>query len=141
MAILLLPWRPWSTSQKLEAIDGPKVDLTDLTALIPTRNEAETIEAIITGLKAQGPGLHILIVDDRSADNTVKVAKRCANQNVTVIKGKPLPEGWSGKLWALTMPAIGTLYLSITWTSAVWTWRGEGTKWKGRSYFTGDKSR
>jgi hopene-associated glycosyltransferase HpnB len=36
--------------------------------------------------------------------------------------------------WALTMPAIGTLYLAMAWTSAVRYWRGERARWKGRSY-------
>ena len=38
--------------------------------------------------------------------------------------------GW----WALTMPLIGTLYLAMTWTSAVRYWQGKGSQWKGRAY-------
>jgi hypothetical protein len=38
------------------------------------------------------------------------------------------------KFWAFTLPVIGTLYLAMTWTSAIWFWKGEGAKWKGRSY-------
>jgi hypothetical protein len=38
------------------------------------------------------------------------------------------------KWWALTMPLIGTLYLGMTWTSALRYWRGKRSQWKGRIY-------
>ena len=38
------------------------------------------------------------------------------------------------KLWALTLPFIAVLYLSMTWTSAVRYWQGNRSFWKGRSY-------
>jgi len=37
-------------------------------------------------------------------------------------------------LWALSLPIIGTLYLAMTWTSALRYWRGQRTEWKGRIY-------
>ena len=36
--------------------------------------------------------------------------------------------------WALLLPVIATLYLLMTWTSAVRYWRGNRAEWKGRSY-------
>jgi hopene-associated glycosyltransferase HpnB len=36
--------------------------------------------------------------------------------------------------WALTMPLIGTLYLAMTWTSAIRYWRGQRCRWKDRVY-------
>ncbi|MDN5850121.1 MAG: glycosyltransferase [Nitrococcus sp.] len=36
--------------------------------------------------------------------------------------------------WALLLPLIATLYLAMTWTSAVRCWRGVRSRWKGRSY-------
>lgn len=36
--------------------------------------------------------------------------------------------------WALALPLIGTLYLAMTWSSALDSWRGKGAIWKGRSY-------
>jgi hypothetical protein len=38
--------------------------------------------------------------------------------------------GW----WAFLMPLIGTLYLAMTWTSAIKYWLGETAEWKGRKY-------
>lgn len=36
--------------------------------------------------------------------------------------------------WALTLPAIGLLYLLMTWASAVRYWRGDRSRWKNRTY-------
>ncbi|CAE6503579.1 Hopene-associated glycosyltransferase HpnB [Nitrosomonas nitrosa] len=37
-------------------------------------------------------------------------------------------------LWALALPVIGTLFLLMTWTSAIRFWRGERAQWKNRRY-------
>ncbi len=39
-------------------------------------------------------------------------------------------------LWGLLMPVVAGLYLMMTWTSAIRYWRGEKSRWKGRSYLT-----
>ena len=36
--------------------------------------------------------------------------------------------------WALTLPLIGTLYLAMTWHSALRDWGGRRSVWKGRVY-------
>ena len=36
--------------------------------------------------------------------------------------------------WSLGMPLIATLFLAMTWTSALRYWRGERSRWKGRVY-------
>jgi len=38
------------------------------------------------------------------------------------------------RAWALVLPIIATLFLAMTWTSAIRYWRGEHTRWKGMSY-------
>jgi hypothetical protein len=52
------------------------------------------------------PAHHILLVDDQSTDGTADVARQVAaelNQSdrLTLLEGKPLPPGWTGKLWAM----------------------------------------
>ena len=45
VALILVPWRPWSTRERLEpGDDGVEADLSDVTVLIPARNEAAVIE-------------------------------------------------------------------------------------------------
>jgi hypothetical protein len=53
--ILLLPWRPWDTREVLEAgVLSAGESLSDITALIPARNEAEFVRVSLSGLAAQG---------------------------------------------------------------------------------------
>lgn len=65
-----------------------------LVAVIPARNEADVIGRALQSLSPQLE--RIVVVDDASTDGTAEVAR-----SVTVLDGKPLPSGWTGKLWAL----------------------------------------
>ena len=72
--------------------------------IVPARNEAETVGRVVASLAAQRyPGaLHIVLVDDASTDGTADAAGDAAWPGIlTVIRGRPLPPGWSGKLWAV----------------------------------------
>jgi len=103
--ILCLPWRPWSTRESLDAsVDIDKSnepDLSQITVLIPARNEAEVIAETLASLKRQDESLKIILIDDQSDDNTSTIAHQTGLKYLNIITGKPLPEGWSGKLWAL----------------------------------------
>jgi hopene-associated glycosyltransferase HpnB len=102
LAIILLPWRPWGTREYMDSPAAtPDADLSDITVLIPARNEAEVISTTLSSLKTQGRGLPIVMVDDRSTDGTVTVAQTSGIKNLRIISGEPLPADWSGKLWAL----------------------------------------
>lgn len=99
-AILLAPWRAWSVRESLEPLADSKRSMvfSEVTVLIPARNEAQAIEQTLNGLNAQGSGLHVIVIDDQSKDDTAVLAKQLG---ATVISGTPPPKDWSGKLWAL----------------------------------------
>ena len=102
LAIMLLPWRPWDTRESMDSpAASPDADLSDITVLIPARNEAEVIGTTLSSLKTQGHDFAIVMVDDRSTDGTVTVAQALGVQNLRILSGEPLPADWSGKLWAL----------------------------------------
>jgi hopene-associated glycosyltransferase HpnB len=102
VGLLLVPWRPWGTSEQLEpAGDRSDEDLGDVTVLIPARNEAGVIERTLTALRSQGRGFTTILVDDQSSDRTVAFARSTMNSGLTILSGSPLPEGWTGKVWAL----------------------------------------
>ena len=51
LAVLLLPWRPWSTREFLDSASPViKEGLGAVTVLIPARNENEAIETTLSGL-------------------------------------------------------------------------------------------
>lgn len=96
-----LPWRPWSTREHLDSNVELSIDLSDITILIPARNEAEVIATTLTSLVSQANDCKIVLVDDQSSDATRELAESIASDNLIVIKGKPTEPGWSGKLYAL----------------------------------------
>ena len=76
-------------------------------AVIPARDEAESIGKSVTSLLRQDyPGsFSIVVVDDQSTDETAAVAEQAAAaagfaDRLTVLAGSALPDGWTGKLWA-----------------------------------------
>jgi hopene-associated glycosyltransferase HpnB len=75
-----------------------------VTAIVPARNEAETIAQSIGSLLSQDyPGaFRIVLVDDQSTDGTAEIARALDRTGrLTVLTGAPLPDGWTGKLWAM----------------------------------------
>ncbi|TAN53285.1 MAG: glycosyltransferase [Methylococcaceae bacterium] len=106
LIMLLLPWQPWRSREVLEAsADAADGDLSDVTVLIPARNEAAVIATTLQVLAAQGRHLKVIVVDDASSDGTGEIARQTPGLDLRVIASQPLPEGWSGKLWALEQAA------------------------------------
>lgn len=93
----------------------------DVVAVVPARNEADVIERSIGSLLAQAyPGdFRVVLVDDASDDGTAARAAGLpgAGERLTILTGRPLPAGWTGKLWAVSqgVEAAGApVYLWIT---------------------------
>lgn len=79
-----------------------------ITIVIPARNEADVLPVSLKSLLKQDypSQYNIILVDDQSSDRTGEIAQEIAQNysnfaQLTVIEGKPLPKGWSGKLWAI----------------------------------------
>ncbi len=91
-------------------------------AVVPARNEAETIAATIAALLKQNYSgeFSVTVVDDHSEDQTAQLAEQAAKSsgttnadylgerrgrglrhNFSTISAEPLQPGWTGKLWAL----------------------------------------
>ena len=86
-----------------ELPDWPRV-----VAIVPARNEAETIARTVKSLTAQNyrGEFSIIVVDDHSDDGTASFAREAAAQagaadRISVHSAAALPTGWTGKLWAL----------------------------------------
>ena len=75
-------------------------------AVVPARNEAELIGPVVTSLLNQCMAMPVVLVDDESTDGTADVARRASEKAgradaLIVIQSKPLPAGWTGKLWSM----------------------------------------
>jgi hopene-associated glycosyltransferase HpnB len=89
-------------------------------AVVPARDEAETIGPVIASLLNQRVAIPVLLVDDESTDGTADVARRAADKAgkadaLIVIQSKPLPAGWTGKLWAMYQGIERARALNPTW--------------------------
>lgn len=106
---LLLFWGGfWLSNQRIVSNNQDLEVYPTVWAVVPARNEAEVLPASLASLLNQdylGDFL-VVLVDDNSCDRTLEVAKETATQvnkteQLKIISGKPLIEGWKGKLWAM----------------------------------------
>ena len=76
-------------------------------AVIPARDEAACVGETVASLLRQDYAgeFSVILVDDGSRDGTAQVAQEAAaalgaGDRLTVLSGRALPAGWTGKLWA-----------------------------------------
>lgn len=80
--------------------DAPFVSI-----LVPARNEAHNIEPCVRSLLAQDyPFFEVIVLDDNSEDETPRILQGLGMSETgtisRMIRGRPLPSGWTGKGWA-----------------------------------------
>ena len=86
-----------------------------VSVVLAARNEADRIEKTVRGLlRQQEVNLEIVIVDDRSSDQSSEILRKLAaeDKRVQVIRVDVLPPGWLGKCHAC--------YLGANVTSGEW---------------------
>jgi chlorobactene glucosyltransferase len=102
----------WRFSLASEIFDGPMVSI-----MIPARNEEQNIERCLDSLRNQiYKNYEILVLNDNSTDNTLEIMNRiaAADSRVKIFDGKPLPQDWYGKPFALhqlTQQARGEIFI------------------------------
>ena len=89
---------------------GPVETLPLITVIIPARNEARNIERCVREVLAQTyPRLQVIVVDDRSTDDTPRILAMLEAEHrntgtgpsLQIVQGKDMPSGWAGKPHAL----------------------------------------
>ena len=100
-------WRAAERDDALPAALRPIPQPPRIIAVVPARDEAQTVGGTITSLLRQDYGgqFSVILVDDQSRDGTARVAREAAaalsaGERLNVIAARPLPAGWTGKLWA-----------------------------------------
>jgi hypothetical protein len=109
--------------RKAQTLDARSPDLAGegewpkLSVIVPACDEAQTIEAAFRTLAGVDyPNLEIILVNDRSTDQTGAIIDRLAQEDSRVlpVHVTELPEGWLGKLHAMhqgTARATGDFFL------------------------------
>ncbi|MDR3019269.1 MAG: glycosyltransferase [Treponema sp.] len=89
----------WRFTYGPEIFEGPLV-----TVMIPMRNEEKFAERCLNSLRNQlYKNYEILVLNDNSTDGTGKILERISSEDpkIKVFNGKPLPDDWYGKPYAL----------------------------------------
>ena len=89
----------WRFTLAPDKFDGPLVSI-----LVPARNEEQFIKRCLDSLRNQSyKNYEILVLNDNSTDSTLEILNSiaAADNRVRVFNGKPLPEDWYGKPFAL----------------------------------------
>lgn len=77
--------------------------------IVPARNEERSIRSCVESICASDhPDFEVIVVDDRSEDATLELARGIPpNQarSIVAVEGQELPEGWLGKPWACAQGA------------------------------------
>lgn len=90
-----------------------------ISVLIPARNEAASISAVVSAvLASEGVDFELIVLDDHSEDATAELVKQTigGDKKGRLISGEILPVGWLGKSWAchqLATEATGDFFVFI----------------------------
>jgi hopene-associated glycosyltransferase HpnB len=97
----------WLARQRDQEVAAGGRDWPAIVAIIPARDEAECVGETVASLLRQNyaGAFDVIVVDDQSRDNTAEAARIAAvalgaGDRLTVLPGRPLLRGWTGKLWA-----------------------------------------
>lgn len=97
-------WLPYQPAPVAANVGGRSV-----VGVIPARDEAAVIGRAVASLLAQDydGNFRVVVVDDQSSDGTAEAARTAAvaagaPDRLTICRGKPVPPGWTGKLWAMS---------------------------------------
>ncbi|MCX7394979.1 MAG: glycosyltransferase family 2 protein [Planctomycetales bacterium] len=92
-----------------------------VSVLIPARNESKRIRPVLQAiLESEGVVAEILVLDDQSEDSTAEVVNEfCVTRNnVRLIRGIPVPQGWNGKQFACYQLAQQATYEELVFLDA-----------------------
>ncbi len=92
-----------ATPSRASSSPGHSAETLSISVLVPARNEASRIGALLDSvLASEGVDCDLCVLDDESQDGTDKIVEEFSKQfrGVRLLRGRPVPAGWSGKQFA-----------------------------------------
>lgn len=99
LALTLLNLATWARPRADRGGPGPM----QVSMLIPARNEGRNIDATLAAARKAGASVHeIIVLDDHSTDDTAQrvLAAQAEDARIVLREGRPLRDGWVGKVHA-----------------------------------------
>jgi cellulose synthase/poly-beta-1,6-N-acetylglucosamine synthase-like glycosyltransferase len=111
LGLSVLFWRlgpVMSFAREPEAVGelaGIPADDDTVSIVIPARNEERNLPMLLDSvMRLDWAALEVVVVDDESTDRTAEIVESYAaletGPRIRLVRGKPKPEGWTGKNWA-----------------------------------------
>ncbi len=103
----------------------PLPEYPPVSILVPARNEASHISALIAAFRCQDyPQFEVVVLDDNSDDATQSLARNAADDDprFQTVVGAPLPKDWVGKNWACHQLSQIAAHEWLLFTDADVTW-------------------
>lgn len=102
-----VPWLlPFLTLPRLarrhpNLVDAPAARGRLVSIIVPARNESSNIATVVQSILATHyEPIELIVVDDRSTDDTAAIVGRFRDSRLHLLRGEELPHGWYGKPWA-----------------------------------------
>jgi glycosyltransferase involved in cell wall biosynthesis len=105
----------------LHAVSTQNDEIPSVSVLIPARNEALRIGPLLDSvLASEGVRCDICVLDDESQDGTDAIVEVFSKRSpdVRLLKGSPVPAGWSGKQYACHQLAEQAKYEELVFLDA-----------------------
>jgi len=83
LGIFLFSRKKFKTDTKLHYLKYTPIEIPTICVILPTYNEEEGVEFVIKDFQNQKNVKEVIVIDNHSSDNTVKIAKQC---DATVIE-------------------------------------------------------
>ena len=106
--MMILGVRSWGRKWMIQKPEDVPDQGALLSICIPARNEEENIASCVeSALQSTWPNLEVVVVDDRSTDQTSQRAIAAANgdSRFVLIQGEEPALGWAGKPWTCSRAA------------------------------------
>jgi len=112
--------KSYKTDSKLHYLQNSPLDNQKICVIMPTFNEELSIKKVVEDFQKQEYVEHVIVIDNKSTDNTVKIAKECGAKVIEKIENK----GYSHSLVMGLNEALKTNANIVTITESDGTFNG-----------------